>query len=271
MDSSFSGPWSITSSVSKVLVPPHHARASHRDLMALARYWEWERTVERELPGVIAQARIEILFQPIYRLHHGLPAARGFEALARFPAAPRIPLGLWFRAARDMGLTTQLEMEAIRAIFGAERRLPAEAFLCVNASVESLPSLIGSIPPGLKGRLIVDLPCSALQTTEIEESIEPIRTSGAGVAIDDVALEDLEFYRSRILELQPDCVKVDVATGISATGQARIHLSDASVWCSEAGVTLMAERVERVADLAVLETAGVKWAQGLSLSPPLDL
>jgi EAL domain-containing protein (putative c-di-GMP-specific phosphodiesterase class I) len=33
----------------------------------------------------------------------------------------------------------------------------------------------------------------------------------------------------------------------------------------------MAERVERVADLAGLESAGIEWAQGHCLSPPIDL
>jgi EAL domain-containing protein (putative c-di-GMP-specific phosphodiesterase class I) len=239
--------------------------------MAMARYWEWERTVARELPEVISSGRIEILFQPIYRLHQGLPAARGFEALARFPTAPRIPLGLWFRTAREMGITTQLEMEAIRAIFKTERRIPGEAFLCVNASVDSLPLLAGSIPSGLQGRVIVDLPYSALTSPGIDDSSELLRASGAGVAIDDVALEDLELQRDRILELRPDCVKVDVAEGVAATGRARSDLVAAVEWCNQAGITLMAERVERVTDLAVLEASGVKWAQGLSLSPPLEL
>ena len=44
------------------MVFPHHVRASQIDLMALARFWEWERTVERELPRVIDESYILILF-----------------------------------------------------------------------------------------------------------------------------------------------------------------------------------------------------------------
>ncbi len=257
--------------MSTALVPPHHARASHRDLMALARFWEWERTVERELPRVIADGEIDILFQPIYRIDDGVIAARGFEALSRFPVAPRIPLGLWFLTARDKGLSPALEIAAIEAAIRELGRVHREAFLCVNASRESLPRLANSIPAALQGRLVIELPYSAVRRPGSKWLFELLRRAGAGIAVDDLSIEDLRDRRTVLSELQPDCIKVDVNAGLAENHTARADLAEGAAWCREAGIALIAERVERVADLGVLESAGVEWAQGYSLSPPIDL
>jgi EAL domain-containing protein (putative c-di-GMP-specific phosphodiesterase class I) len=239
--------------------------------MALARYWEWERTVEHQLPRVISEGDIKTLFQPIYRVTHGLPIARGFEALSRFPAAPRIPLGLWFRIGRELGLEADLDMAAVRAAIRSLVRVPNQAFLCVNASLECVPQLVEIIPRDLQDRLIVDLPYSAARDPRGEEMFRLIRKASAGVAIDDVPLEDLHVLKPTLSELRPDCIKVDVLSGLADSPMARFNLAEGSAWCQEVGITLIAERVERVADLTVLESVGVEWAQGYSLSRPVDL
>lgn len=239
--------------------------------MALARYWEWERAVERDLPRVISEGEIQTLFQPIYRISHGLPVARGFEALSRFPASPRIPLGLWFRIARELDLARDLEMAAVRAAIRSLVRVPGEAFLCVNASLGSVPELVEIIPRSLHDKLIIDLPYSAVRDSAGEEMFGLLRGAHAGVAIDDVPLEDLHALQPVLSELRPDCIKVDVLTGLADSPMARFNLAEGSAWCLKVGITLIAERVERVADLTVLEAVGVEWAQGYSLSRPVDL
>ena len=239
--------------------------------MALARYWEWERTVERELPRVIDEHDIRILFQPIYRLVEDVPIARGFEALSRFPTAPRIPVGLWFRIARVVGLSRQLELAAINAAIRSLERVTNEAFLCVNVSLETVSDLIPLVPAGLHNRLMVDLPYSALRDSRGEEIFHMLREGGAGIAIDDVPLEDLHVLRPFLLRLRPDCIKVDVLTGLAESAMARFNLAEGSAWCQEAGIRLIAERVERLADLVVLDEVGVEWAQGYCLSRPVDL
>jgi EAL domain-containing protein (putative c-di-GMP-specific phosphodiesterase class I) len=238
--------------------------------MAMARFWEWERTVERELPRVIAQGDVEVLFQPVYRIAGGIPAARGFEVVIRFPAAPNIPLGLWPLVARERSLSSSLEMTSVRAAFGSVHRVHPDAFLCVNASPEALPRLAGTIPSGIQGRLLIDLPYAAIRRPGARREFETARRGGAGVAI-EVAVEDLERSQTAIVESGPDCLKVDVSSvGAHETLPHEI-LARASDWCGRAGITLIAERVERVADLAGLESAGIEWAQGHCLSPPIDL
>jgi len=257
--------------VSTATVNPHHVRASQTDLMALARYWEWERIVERELPRVIDENHIRILFQPIYRLNRDVPVARGFEALSRFPVAPRIPVGLWFRIARGVGLARQLELAAISAAIRALEHVSNEAFLCVNASLDTVSELIALVPGGLHDRLMVDVPYSAMRDPRGEELFHLLRDGGAGIAVDDVPLEDLHVLRPSLLQLRPDCIKVDVLTGLTESPMARFNLAEGSAWCQDAGIRLIAERVERLADLAVLDEVGVEWAQGYCLSRPVDL
>jgi EAL domain-containing protein (putative c-di-GMP-specific phosphodiesterase class I) len=239
--------------------------------MALARFWEWERTVERELPRVIDEHDIRIVFQPIYRLVEYVPIARGFEALSRFPIAPRIPVGLWFRIARAVGLSRQLELAAINAAIRALERVSNEAFLCVNASLETVSDLVPLVPAGFHDRLMVDLPYSTLRDPRGEEMFHLLREGGAGIAIDDVPLEDLHVLRPFLLRLRPDCIKVDVLTGLAGSAMARFDLAEGSAWCQEAGIKLIAERVERLVDLVVLDEVGVEWAQGHCLSQPVDL
>lgn len=257
--------------VSTALVSPHHLRASSKDLLALARYWEWERTVILELPRVVAEDDIEILFQPIYRLVRGVPVARGFEALSRFPTAPRIPLGLWFKTARELEMSKELELAALRASIKSASKLSEQAFLCVNASLESVSGLMELIPVNLEQRLIIDLPYSSVRDPGAEDLFHVIREGGAGIAIDDVPLDDLHLLRPTLLELRPDCIKVDVLVGLAESPMARFNLAEGAAWCQQAGINLIAERVERMSDLSVLGGVGVEWAQGYSLSRPVDL
>ena len=224
-----------------------------------------------ELPRVVAEDDIQILFQPIYRILRGLPVARGFEALSRFPIAPRIPLGLWFRTAHQLRLANELELAAARAAIKSVSRLSAQAFLCVNASLESVTDLIDIIPESLHQRLIIDLPYSSVRDPRAEELFHALRQGGAGIAIDDVPLDDLHLLRPALLQLRPDCIKVDVLTGLAESPMARFNLAEGSAWCQQAGINLIAERVERMADLSVLSGVGVEWAQGYSLSRPVDL
>jgi EAL domain-containing protein (putative c-di-GMP-specific phosphodiesterase class I) len=204
-------------------------------------------------------------------LLRGLPIARGFEALSRFPTAPRIPVGLWFKTAREISLGADLEMAAVRAAIKSLVRVSDEAFLCVNASLDIVPALVEAVPASLQDRLIVDLPYSSVRKPGGEEGFHLLRQVRAGVAIDDVPLEDLHSLRPALSELRPDCIKVDVLTGLAESPMARFNLAEGAAWCQQEGITLIAERVERVTDLSVLSTVGVEWAQGYCLSRPVEL
>ena len=257
--------------VSTATVYPHQARGSQSELMAWARYWEWERAIKTALPRVIADTDLRILHQPIFWLGSSVPVARGFESLSRFPVHPRIPVGLWFRTARDMGIGLELELAAVRAALEPLERVSGKAFLCVNASLETVPRLIEMIPNPFASPLVIDVPYAALSDPRGGDLFDLLRDCGASIAIDDVPIEDLHVLRPSLLEIRPDCIKVDVLTGLADNPMARFNLAEGSAWCRGAGIRLIAERVDQVDDLAVLYELGVEWAQGYCLSRPVLL
>src|SRR3970040_3053652 len=100
---------------------------------------------------------------------------------------------------------------------------------------------------------MVDAPYPAMRHPRGEEVFHLLRDGGAGIAVDDVPLEDLHVLRPSLLQLRPDSIKVDVLTGLAESAMARFNLAEGSAWCQDAGIRLIAERVERLSDLAILD------------------
>jgi len=252
------------------LITTPEYRAAPADLMARARVWEWEKTVRQLLPEVISNSEMVCLFQPIYELRAGVPLSRGYEALARFPNAPRIPIGLWFRTAHDIGRGVELEMAAASKALESLIRFPHSAFLFLNASVATAAVLAGSLTPGVASRLVIDIPYSA-GLDGARPVFDDLAAIGAQVSIDDVPIYDLEYVSLHLHGLRPNFMKVDVNAGLSDNTTRMAQLARGSAWCHEAGINLVAERVETARDLLTLAEVGIEWAQGYSLARPTEL
>jgi EAL domain-containing protein (putative c-di-GMP-specific phosphodiesterase class I) len=246
-------------------------RAAPADLMARARVWEWEKTVRELLPEVISNGEIICLFQPIYELRAGVPLSRGYEALARFPNAPRIPVGLWFRVAHDIGRGVELELATANKALESLIRFHHSAYLFLNASVATAAVLAGSLSPGVASRVVIDIPYSADLKAGSRQVFEALTAIGAKVSIDDVPIYDLEYVSQHLHGLRPHYVKVDVNAGLSDNTTRMAQLARGSAWCHEAGINLVAERVETARDLLTLAEVGIEWAQGYSLARPTEL
>lgn len=239
--------------------------------MARARVWEWERTVRDLLPGVISNGELVCLFQPIYELRAGVPLSRGYEALARFPNAPRIPIELWFRIAHATGQGVELELAAANKAIDSLIRFPHSAFLFLNASLATADVLARSLSPGVASRLVIDIPYSSGLELRSRQVFEDLRAIGAKVSIDDVPVYDLEYVTQQLHGLRPNYMKVDVNAGLSDNTTRMAQLAKGSAWCHEAGINLLAERVETARDLLTLAEVGIEWAQGYSLARPTEL
>lgn len=248
----------------------HQIRGSQPDLLAFVRFWQWERTVRLRLSDVLAAGDLKMLFQPIFALQGESRRPRGYEALARFPVAPRIPVGLWFRVASEMGLAHDLELAAAQKAAEVFPRLPDDSLLFVNASLTTAIDLANQMPGQMTSRLVVDIPYTAMADPEYRSVFHQLWEVGPEVAIDDVPVRDLDTVRTMLLALHPDYVKADVITGLTDDPMARFNLAEAAVWCQESDITLIAERVGKVTDLAVLYDLGVQWAQGYSLARPAE-
>lgn len=246
----------------------HSLPGSQLDLRFFVRFWEWEHSVRENLPRVLAERDIAVAFQPIFRLDDGRAIPCGFEALARFPIAPRIPVGLWFRTARDVGVGYELERLAASTAAGACSELSADRFLNINVSLTNVSDVVNDIAPRLDAPLVVDLPCTALRDEACHATFDQLRASGVEVSLDDIPLDQLYSLRPVIGAVQPRYLKVDVLSGLFDNPMGRFNLAEGAAWCRDAGIALVVERIESPEDLEMLHDLGVEMAQGYSLARP---
>lgn len=247
----------------------HSLPGSESELRFFTRFWEWERTVKVNLARVLQERDVDIVFQTIFHLDQGHAAPCGYEALARFPIAPAIPVGLWFRIAHEMGLGKELEqVAASAAVDSCGRVLAADHFLNVNMSLAGALDLVCDIAAGLDATLVVDVPFTSLQEEACGYVFEHLQSLGAQVSLDDTPLDQLHSLRQAIRAARPRYVKVDVLFGLYDNAMGRFNLAEGAIWCRDAGISLVAERVEKPEDLELLHGLGVEMAQGYSLARP---
>lgn len=170
----------------------------------------------RAVRRLIADARVEIAFQPIWDL--GRRRVLSFEALAR----PALLYGLAgpgeaFDVAERIGRGHELDAICRRAALAAAHRLPHDALLFLNVSPQSLDheSLAGErlvdevraagLPPWRVVLEVTERPNAHLLRVKAE--CERLRALGFKIALDDVGAGNagLEMLRSIVV----DFVKVD--------------------------------------------------------------
>src|SRR5690606_16609679 len=174
-------------SVETPVLRPHHIRSNPRDLEALATVWRWEGIVQRLLPRVLETNDIETRFQAVYDVRPWVPVLRGYEAYARFPAAPEVPTGLWFRTAEHMGLGRELSLAAGRTALTTLRRIPRTAVLFVNTFPEAMADLVEAIEPDSPGRVVFDVPAYSFNGCDVTGQVDSVRHAGMGVSFDGAA------------------------------------------------------------------------------------
>lgn len=263
-----SSPRADSVSVKATVLPPHEVRSNPRDLEALATIWRWEGIVRRLLPRVLASAQIDARFQAIFDVRSSVPVLRGYEAYARFPAAPRIPAGLWFSTAESVGLSEPLSLAAGRVALAHLDRLPTTAVLFVNTSPEVAANLASELTESQAARVVFDIPGCVFERAGTVDALEFVRGCGVGVSFDDEALAGDSLDRVAASECVLDFVKVDALNTTAATLEASRRLSD---WCHRRGIFLVAKRAEGMSELEQLREAGIDWAQGHILSRPTQL
>jgi EAL domain-containing protein (putative c-di-GMP-specific phosphodiesterase class I) len=247
----------------------HSLPGSESELRFFARFWEWEGTVRANLPRVLHERSVSTVFQTIFHLDRGHATPCGYEALARFPVAPAIPVGLWFRIAHEMGVGSHLEqVAAAAAVDSSGRVVTADRFLNINTSLASAVNLVCALAPGLDTTLVVDVPYPSLQEKSCAYLFEHLRSLGAQISLDDTPLDQLHSLREAIRRVRPQYLKVDVLSGLYDNAMGRFNLAEAATWCRDTGISLIAERVEKPEDLELLHSLGVEMAQGYSLARP---
>jgi EAL domain-containing protein (putative c-di-GMP-specific phosphodiesterase class I) len=152
-------------------------------------------------------------------------------------------------------------------------RLRPGQFLALNLSPEALVELAH------RANLREDLPLGQLVIEVTEHSVVdsyaalhrelgPLRARGLRIAVDDAGAGYASLRH--VLELRPDFIKVDrsLIHGISDDHARRVAVSAFLSLALDLGATVVAEGVEREADLTTVGELGLHAVQGFLLGRP---
>ena len=227
---------------------------------------------------VIARGRLRPVYQPIVSLVDG--RVLGVEGLIRpvSPAPFADPTAL-FAAAEASGRLTGLDLACIETIVAGARTLPDGQFLSLNlspATMEAaefssgaLMAILGryGFPPD---RLVVELTerQPLFDLDRARSRIEACRRVGIGFAADDIGAGNSGL---RLLsEIRFDVLKVDLTLvqRSAEEDQSSAVIGSVVELAARTGALVIAEGVERQAQLAQLLALGIHAGQGYYLGRP---
>ncbi|MGA9870054.1 MAG: EAL domain-containing protein [Rhodococcus sp. (in: high G+C Gram-positive bacteria)] len=226
--------------------------------------------VRERIESLIEAGGPGVVFQPIC----AVPTSKvvGYEALSRFPFGHGSPM-IWFRDASSAGIGVRLELAAIDNALKSMSYLPADAFVSINASAETIRStdLLARLSPHISERTL------CLEITEHERvddyravarSVEGLRAAGVRISVDDVGAGFSGLRQ--VVELKPDSLKVDytLVHGIDADSMRRAAAAALVGFACEVGSTLIMEGVETEAEMRVAVELGVDMVQGFYTGRP---
>jgi EAL domain-containing protein (putative c-di-GMP-specific phosphodiesterase class I) len=229
----------------------------------------WPALLER----TCSEDLISPVFQPIVDTSRG--EVCGYEGLSRIHGPPDAggPQE-WFAAAALHGYAGRLEATAIGALLEKRHELPDNCFLSINLSPDSV--LAPEVAHAMSGTY--DLSGLVVEITEqspvddyeaLSEALTALRARGAMVAVDDTGSGYASL--SHLLALRPQFVKLDRAlvAGLDRDPQRAAAVAAIGAFANELDAWLVAEGVEREAELERLIELGVPLVQGYLLGRPL--
>jgi EAL domain-containing protein (putative c-di-GMP-specific phosphodiesterase class I) len=227
----------------------------------------------QRIGAMISAGQPAIVYQPIYDL--GTQALAGVESLSRFQVQPERAPNQWFAEASSAGMAVELELAAMRAALRGMPALPADVYLGLNSSPETI------LGRGLHAMLRpADLPRLVLEITEHDDiqdypllldALAPLRAGGLRVAIDDAGAGYASMRH--VLNVKPDLIKLDISLtrDIDSDSTRRALASALIAFARETRARIVAEGVETEAELRALKQLGAGYAQGFFLARPTTL
>lgn len=223
--------------------------------------------------AIESEGALGVVFQPICDLATGKTV--GAEALARFHMPPSRPPDRWFAEAGEVGLRRELELTALDHALARLGDLPKGLFLSVNISPATLrgSSLRRALSTVEAKRVVIEVTehMPVEDYDALNHAIVGLRALGVRLAIDDAGAGFASLRH--ILRLAPDFVKLD-RTLIDDIERDRSHQALAAGLISFANkidATIVAEGIEREAQLRALRELGVSRGQGFLLARPAPL
>ncbi|MDI3299297.1 MAG: EAL domain-containing protein [Bacillota bacterium] len=223
--------------------------------------------------------RLRLLYQPIVRLTD--KRVVGLETLVRGPAGSELesPLAL-FREARLRGLAEELDRLIVeRAVREAAERLRGRCgFLTINVEPRTLirrrsrEAVVGALKRCRGLRLVLEI-TERSAAGGLAEAVRALRSEAPGVrvALDDLGVQGTNL--SRLIDVRPDVLKLDLVMvrDLDQDWARRSLVASLVAYGRETGTALVAEGIERPAELLVVQQLGVDMGQGFLLARPLPL
>ena len=210
--------------------------------------------------------------QPIHSLVTGRP--EGVECLARFPDFNKRGPSAWFEDAELVGLSTELEMTAVRCALETLGQVPDGIYAAVNASPKTI--LTGDLRRAIEESGAKNLVVEVTEHEEVSDFAALAKELAlikqfARIAIDDVGAGYAGLRH--IVDLQPDILKMDmVLTRNVQDDPARRAITSAMVhFARDIGCKLVAEGIETEAERDTMAQLGVDYGQGYLFARPLPV
>lgn len=227
----------------------------------------------KRIHSALEENKLNIHYQPIYNIQTNQIA--GFESLSRFVTEPYRAPDVWFKEASEVGLGEVLEIAAIEEAIRGLNEFNNDTYISINISPEYI--LNGAISRVLDNidakRIVLEItehdPVS--NYSELRRALEPLRNSGARIAIDDAGAGYSSFQH--ILELEADIIKLDISLTQNIHSQPRKYLL-AKALCAFAKsieCSIIAEGIETNEELNSLRGLGVDKVQGYLLGRPMPI
>ncbi len=188
----------------------------------------------------------------------------GYEALTRFDdgVAPNEK----FLEAHSVGLGPDLEAAVATAALAAAEHLPADAFVSVNFSPQSLlDGHAKTVVTGATRPIVIEI-TEHDQIADYAAVRRAVRQlTGCVLAVDDAGAGYTSL--NHIIELQPRYVKLDISLvhDIDSKPARQAMVAGMCFFAQQSGTILVAEGVETPAEATTLRQLGVELAEGTML------
>ena len=245
---------------------------------------ETRRDLERDLSTALAEAALEVWFQPIYALD--AETLVGLEALVRWQH-PRLgwiaPPDLIATAA-SAGLTESLLRYILEQVCAMIQILRSQGLGTVRVAMNVSPREMAQVPVDeivIERLRALDLPPALLEIEITEETaldigavqgkLQALSRAGIRVALDDFGIGYSSL--SSLRQLRADRIKIDrsFVTGLGTCDDKRGLVLAVLGLGRLLGLEVVAEGVESDEELRILQTMGCPFLQGYHLGRPMPV
>ena len=245
---------------------------------------QMRRDLERDLSQALAENVLEVWFQPIYAVD--ARTLVGLEALVRWEH-PRLgwiaPPDL-IAAAASVGLTESLLRAILEQVCAMLQILRGRGLETVRVAMNVSPRQMAQLPVDeiiIERLRLLDLPPAmleieiteetALDIGAVQDKLQALSRVGVRIALDDFGIGYSSL--SSLRQLRADRIKIDrsFVTGLG-TCEDKHGLVLAVLGLGRLlGLEVVAEGVESVEDLRILQAMGCPFLQGYHLGRPMPV